>query len=72
MSKKELSTKDLIKAQSRAGQRAKKLIRVLGLEDMVARNNKVIQIKPNGQEVTVKESRFKSKKVQKGTFKIQN
>ncbi|MEB2778333.1 hypothetical protein SYJ56_23690 [Algoriphagus sp. D3-2-R+10] len=72
MSKKEITAKELIIAQNRANQKAKKLIRVLGLEDIVARNNKIIQISPNGTEVTIKESRFKSKKASKGIFKLQN
>lgn len=72
MSKKEISTKELVSAQNRANLKAKKLIRVLGLEDVVARNNKVIQISPNGTEVTIKESRFKIKKASKGTFTLEN
>ena len=71
MNKKEFNAKDLINAQNRAAQKAKKIIRILGLEDTVARNNKVIQVQPNGVEVVLKESRFKSKKVNKGTFTLE-
>jgi hypothetical protein len=70
MKKKDLKASDLINAQNRANQKAKKLIRVLGLEDVVARNNKVFQINSDGTEKVLKESRFKSKKVTKGTFKL--
>ena len=70
MSNKEITAKQLVSAQNRANQKAKKLIRVLGLEDIVVRNNKVIQISPNGTEVILKDSRFKSKKVSKGTFTL--
>ncbi|SFT41390.1 hypothetical protein SAMN04489724_0650 [Algoriphagus locisalis] len=70
MSNKEISARELINAQNRATQKAKKLIRVLGLEDIVVRNNKVIQISPNGEEATIKESQYKSKKVSKGTFTL--
>jgi hypothetical protein len=70
MNKKDLNATDLINAQNRANQKAKKLIRILGLEDVVARNNKVFQINSDGTEKMLKESRFKSKKVIKGTFKL--
>lgn len=70
MNKKDLTATDLINAQNRANFKAKKLIRILGLEDVVARNNKVFQINSDGSEKMLKESRFKSKKVTKGTFKL--
>jgi hypothetical protein len=70
MNKKDLNASDLKNAQNRATLKAKKLIRVLGLEDVVARNNKVFQINTDGTEKMIKESRFKSKKVTKGTFKL--
>lgn len=70
MHKKDINAADLINAQNRVNQKAKKLIRILGLEDVVARNNKVFQINSDGTEKILKESRFKSKKVTKGTFKL--
>lgn len=70
MNKKDIKVTELMNAQNRANLKAKKLIRILGLEDVVARNNKVFQINFDGTEKMLKESRFKSKKVTKGTFKL--
>lgn len=68
--KKDIKVTDLIAAQNRVNQKAKRLIRILGLEDVVAKNNKVFQVNSDGTEKLLKESRFKSKKTVKGTFKL--
>jgi hypothetical protein len=70
MSKKDINAAELITAQKNANQKAKKLIRILGLDDVIARNNKVIQVSSDGSEKVIKESRFKSKKGKIGTFKL--
>lgn len=67
---KEIKTHELISAQKKANTNAKKLIRVLGLDDVVVRQNKVIRIKPDGTEIAIKDSRFSTVKGKKGTFTL--
>jgi len=67
---KEIQTHELISAQKKANANAKKLIRVLGLDDVVVRQNKVIRIKPDGTEIAIKDSRFSAVKGKKGTFTL--
>lgn len=67
---KEIDAKQLIAAQRKANLKAKKLIRVLGLDDVVVRQNKVIHISPDGSEQIMKDTRFKTVKAQKGTFTL--
>ncbi len=69
---KEIDAKQLIAAQKKANLKAKKLIRVLGLDDVVVRQNKVIRISPDGSEQVVKEIQHKTVKTQKGTFTLKN
>lgn len=70
MSKKDINAAELITAQKNANRESEKIIRVLGLDDMVIRNNKVIKIHPDGSEQVVQDSRFKSVRTNKGTFQI--
>ncbi len=44
---KEFDAKQLIAAQRKANLKAKKLIRVLGMDDVVVRQNNVIHIRPD-------------------------
>jgi hypothetical protein len=67
---KEISTSELISIQKKASAKAKKLLRVLGLDDVIVRQNKVIRIKPDGTEIAIKESRFSAVKGKKGTFTL--
>lgn len=67
---KDFKTQALISAQRKANLKAKKLIRVLGLDDVVVRQNKVIQIKPDGTEIALKDSKFVAVKGKKGTFTL--
>ncbi len=67
---KEFDAKQLIAAQRKANLKAKKLIRVLGMDDVVVRQNKVIHIRPDGSEHVVKDTQFKSVRTQKGTFTL--
>lgn len=69
-SMKDIKTQALISAQKKANINAKKLIRVLGLDDVVVRQNKVIQIKPDGTEIAIKDSKFVAVKGKKGTFTL--
>lgn len=72
METKELNSDQLIKAQQKANKNSQKMIRVLGLEDLVVRNNKLIRINPDGTEVIVGDSKFKSVKTNKGVFQIKS
>ena len=72
MNAKELNAEQLIKAQHRANRTSQKLIWVLGLEDMVVRNNKLIKIHSDGSEEIVGDSKFKSVKITSGSFQIKN
>lgn len=67
---KEISTSELISIQKKASAKAKKLLRILGLDDVIVRQNKVIRIKPDGTEIAIKESRFSAVKGKKGTFTL--
>jgi len=67
---KEISTSELISIQKKASAKAKKLLRILGLDDVIVRQNKVIRIKPDGTEIAIKDSRFFAVKGKKGTFTL--
>jgi|AntRauMFilla1563_2_1112583.scaffolds.fasta_scaffold14646_1 hypothetical protein len=67
---KEISTSELISIQKKASAKAKKLLRILGLDDVIVRQNKVIRIKPDGTEIAIKDSRFSAVKGKKGTFTL--
>jgi hypothetical protein len=70
MNSKELNADQLIKAQQKANRISQKLIRVLGLDDLVVRNNKLIKIHSDGSEEVVGDSKFKSVKVNSGKYLI--
>ncbi|MBN3582545.1 hypothetical protein JYB64_09095 [Algoriphagus aestuarii] len=70
MNAKELNAEQLIKAQQKANKASQKMIRVLGLEDLVVRNNKLIKIHTDGREEVVRDSKFKSVKINSGIFQI--
>ncbi len=72
MNTKELNAENLIKAQQRANKSSQKMIRVLGLDDLVVRNNKLIKISPDGSEEVVRDSKFKSVKINRGSFQIKS
>lgn len=72
MKSKELNADQLIKAQQKANKASQKIIRVLGLEDLVVRNNKLIKIHTDGREEVIRESKFKSVKTTSGTFQIKS
>lgn len=72
MNTKELNADQLIKAQKKANRTSQKMIRVLGLDDLVVRNNKLIKIHSDGTEEVIRDSKFKSVKINSGTFQIKS
>lgn len=69
---KEIDAKQLIASQRKANLKAKKLIRVLGLDDVVVRQNKVIHISPDGSERVLKDTQFKTVSTKMGIFTFKN
>ena len=62
MSNKEITVEDLNKLQRKASQNAVKLNKAMGLTYLVVRNNKLIQIDPDGKETVIGKPEFEMKK----------
>jgi hypothetical protein len=63
MSNKEITVEDLNKLQKKASQNVVKLDKAMGLTYLVVRNNKLIQIEPNGKETVIGKPEFGTKKI---------
>ncbi len=65
MSDKEITVEDLNRLQKKASQNAVKLNKAMGLTYLVVRNNRLIQIEPDGKETVIGKPEFETKKFNK-------
>lgn len=65
MSDKEITVEDLNKLQKKASDNAIKLNKAMGMTYLVVRNNKLIQIEPNGKETIIGKPEFGTKRIEK-------
>ncbi|AFL85056.1 hypothetical protein Belba_2502 [Belliella baltica DSM 15883] len=65
MSDKEITVEDLNKLQKKASDNAIKLNKAMGMTYLVVRNNKLIQIEPDGKETIIGKPEFGTKRIEK-------
>lgn len=65
MSDKEITVEDLNKLQKKASNNAIKLNKAMGMTYLEVRNNKLIQIEPNGKETIIGKPEFGTKRIEK-------
>lgn len=65
MNDKEITVEDLNKLQKKASDNAIKLNKAMGMTYLVVRNNKLIQIEPDGKETIIGKPEFGTKRIEK-------